>query len=348
MAEKQVRIGIVGAGDNTRTRHIPGFQTVPGVEVISVVNRSRESSEKVAHQFEIPKVYDNWLDLVRSEEIDTVCIGTWPHMHCPVTLEALEADKHVLTEARMAMNAHEAHAMLVASRRKPHLVTQIVPSPLTLTVDRSMQRLVAEGYLGEVLAVELRCTTSAFLDRDSALHWRHNVDLSGVNTLMIGIYYEALIRWVGPASRVMASTRTFVRQRRDEQGLPRSVTVPDHVDIVCDLASGGVAHLRFSAVTGLVPGDEAWVFGSEGTLQLDLSTLRLSGGRRGDKSLQRIPIPKEEQIGWRVEEEFINAIRGKEKVKLTSFEDGVKYMEFTEAVIRSARTGQAIHLPLSY
>ena len=348
MTEKPVRIGIVGAGDNTRTRHIPGFKAVPGVEIISVVNRSRESSEKVAGQFEIPKVFDNWLDLVRSEEIDAVCIGTWPYMHCPVTLAALEAGKHVLTEARMAMNAREAQAMLAASRSNPHLVTQIVPSPLTLTVDRSIQRLVAEGYLGEVLAVELRSTTSAFVDRDSPLHWRHDVDLSGFNTLMMGIYYEALIRWVGPASRIMASTRTFVRQRRDERGLLRSVSVPDHVDAVCDLASGGVAHLRFSVVTGLVPGDEVRLFGSEGTLQLDLSTLQLLGGRRGDKSLQRIPIPKEEQIGWRVEEEFINAIRGKEKVKLTSFEDGVRYMEFTEAVIRSAQTGQAIHLPLSY
>jgi predicted dehydrogenase len=57
-------------------------------------------------------------------------------------------------------------------------------------------------------------------------------------------------------------------------------------------------------------------------------------------------IPPEEHGRWRVEEEFINAIRGREKVTRTRFEDGVRYMEFTEAVIRSAQSGQAVNLPL--
>ena len=47
-----------------------------------------------------------------------------------------------------------------------------------------------------------------------------------------------------------------------------------------------------------------------------------------------------------MEEEFINAIRGLEPVTHTTFEDGVKYMEFTEAAIRSAAEGRAIPLPL--
>ncbi len=61
-------------------------------------------------------------------------------MHCPITLAALEANKHVLTEARMAMNTQEAQTMLAASRRKPHLITQVVPSPFTFKADRVVQR----------------------------------------------------------------------------------------------------------------------------------------------------------------------------------------------------------------
>ena len=135
MSDGVVRVGIVGAGNNTQIRHIPGLREAAGVEIVSVCNRSRESSERVASQFEIPKVYDNWLELVEAKDTDAICIGTWPYMHCPVTLAALENDKHVLCEARMATNAQEAHAMLTAARRKPHLVTQIVPSPLTFKVE---------------------------------------------------------------------------------------------------------------------------------------------------------------------------------------------------------------------
>ncbi|MFQ5532775.1 MAG: Gfo/Idh/MocA family protein [Candidatus Methylomirabilales bacterium] len=346
MRSERIRVGIVGAGANTRLKHIPGFKAIQGVEVVGVANRSRESGERVAREFDIPKVYDNWLELVEADDTDAICIGTWPYLHCPVTLAALEHDKHVLCEARMAMNAAEAHAMLEAARQYPHLVTQLVPAPHTLTVDHTIQGLIADGYVGNLLAVDVQGLQPTFLDSESSLHWRQDTDLSGFNTLTVGIWYEALMRWVGPASRVMAMTKVCVPQRRDAGGVLRTVTVPDHVDIVANLACGAIAHLRFSAVTGLAPANQVWLFGDEGTLRLDTATLKLSGGRSRDKELKEIAIPKEKQVGWRVEEEFINAIRGQEQVTRTRFEDGVKYMEFTEAVIRSAQSGQAISLPL--
>ena len=347
MADGIIRVGLVGAGANTRDRHIPGLRAVNGVEIVSVANRSRESGERVAGEFEIPKVYDNWLELVEADDTDAICIGTWPYMHCPITLAALENNKHILCEARMSMTSQEAHAMLAAARRKPHLVAQVVPSPFTLKVDRTIQEHIANGYLGDVLAIEMRVTQNNFIDTEGHLQWRQNRDLSGHNILNMGIWYEALLRWVGPASRVMAMTRVWAQKRRDENGDMQSVTVPDHVDILCDMACGAQAHLRFSAVTGLAPGGEVWLYGSEGTLRLDgPPTLTLSGGRRGDVRLTEIPVPPEKQGEWRVEEEFINAIRGKEKVTHTPLEVGVHYMEFTEAVTRSAQTGQAISLPL--
>ncbi|MDP6495503.1 MAG: Gfo/Idh/MocA family oxidoreductase, partial [Dehalococcoidia bacterium] len=149
---QKVRVGMVGAGTNSRARHIPGFQVLEGVEVIGVANRSRESSQRVADEFGISHVFENWHELVQSPDIDAVCIGTWPYMHCPITLSALNAGKHVLTEARMAMDASEARAMLQASRRNPQLVAQVVPSPFTLKVDRTIQDMIGSGYLGSLNA----------------------------------------------------------------------------------------------------------------------------------------------------------------------------------------------------
>jgi predicted dehydrogenase len=53
-------------------------------------------------------------------------------------------------------------------------------------------------------------------------------------------------------------------------------------------------------------------------------------------------VPASKRIGWRVEEEFVNAIRGQEKITRTNFEDGVRYMEFTDAVTRSAAESRAV------
>src|SRR5262249_31320881 len=154
------------------------------------------------------------------------------------------------------------------------------------------------------------------------LHWRQDASLSGLNVLTMGIWYEAMMRWLGPARRVTAMTKTAVPRRRDGSGAWHEVRVPDHVEILAELARSGIAHLKMSAVTALGRPGEVWIFGTDGTLRLEVDARRLSGGRRGDDRLSEIPIPSEQRVGWRVEEEFINAIRGVEKVSRTTFEDG--------------------------
>jgi predicted dehydrogenase len=346
MADSSVRIGLIGAGKNTRDRHIPGFQAMDGVEVVSVCNRSRESSQRVADQFGIPKIFEDWQDLVEDDEIDAICIGTWPYLHCAMTLAGLENYKHVLTEARMAMNADEAHTMLDASKASPNLVTQIVPSPFTFAIDETVRSLVADGYIGDLIAIDMNMNSNQFPDSGSPLSWRHERELSGLNIMHMGIWYEALIRWVGPASDVMAMTSLSVPLRKNDEGDLVFITVPDHVDVICKMAIGGQARIRISSVIGLGQEPGIWINGSEGSLFIDGTGQTLTGGRRGDSELNEIPIAPEKRGNWRVEEEFVNAIRGLEKVKLTNFEDGVKYMEFTEAVTRSAQLQESVSLPL--
>ncbi|HET8531575.1 MAG TPA: Gfo/Idh/MocA family oxidoreductase [Methylomirabilota bacterium] len=340
MSDKTIRVGFVGAGANTRKHHLPKLKAQPGVELVAVANRSKESGERVAREFGIGRVHADWQDIVNAPDIDAVCIGTWPYMHCAMTTAALERGKHVLCEARMAMDATEGRRMLEASRKAPHLVAQLVPAPHTLEVDATIQTLLGEGFVGEVLAVELQASGGRFVEPDAPLHWRHDVAMSGHNILNMGIWYEAMMRWLGPAQRVTAMTEIAVPRRKDAGGATHEVRVPDHVDILAQLRGGAVGHLRFSSVTGLAPASEVWIFGSEGTLRLEADALRLTGGRRGESALREIPVPPRTRIGWRVEEEFVNAIRGREKITRTTFEDGVRYMEFTDAVTRSATTGQ--------
>src|SRR5438105_2144590 len=124
MAEKPVRIGIIGAGANTRSRHIPGFRAIAGVEIVGVINRTGESSARAAAELGIPKTYPQWQAVIDDPQVDAICIGTWPDMHCEITCAALEAGKHVLTEARMARNASEARRMNAAALAHPGIVAQ--------------------------------------------------------------------------------------------------------------------------------------------------------------------------------------------------------------------------------
>ena len=349
MSEEKIKVGIIGAGANTRLRHIPGLQARPGVELVAVANRSQESSARAAKEHGIPHAADHWRDIIADKAIDAVCIGTWPYLHAPVTIAALESGKHVLCEARMAMNASEAHAMLRAARARPALVAQIVPAPHTLAFDRTIIDLVADGFIGDVVAIHAQITDgSDFPQWDSPLHWRHDRDLSGNNIMTMGIWYEAMMRWVGPAATVHAVGQTIVKHRKDETGRRVAMPIPDVIDVLCRMEQGGQLRMSVSTVLGLAQGTEINLHGTEGTIRLAASgsELGLWSGRRGDAALQPVEIAPDKVGDWRVEEEFINAVRGKETVTHTDLVTAVKYMEWSDAVCMSLGTGNTVHLPL--
>ncbi|MBC8280536.1 MAG: hypothetical protein H8E48_07110 [Chloroflexi bacterium] len=205
--------------------------------------------------------------------------------------------------------------------------------------------MINDGYVGDVLSVDMTVHQGGFVDGSGPHHCRHSRDPSGYNILNMGIWYEAMIRWVGRATKVSAMTSINVNRRKDESGDLVDISIPDHVNIIAELANGAQANMQFSAVTGLSSGNGVWIYGSEGTLHVD-GAQNVYGGKRGDEKLAEIPNPEEGRAVWRVEEEFCNAIRGTEKITRTPFEVGLHYMEFTEAVTRSAQTGQTVALPL--
>ncbi|KAA6429319.1 MAG: oxidoreductase [Trebouxia sp. A1-2] len=349
----EIRVGIIGAGGNTKKLHIPNLQKINGVQVVSVANRSLESSKKAAAEFGISKAAASWPEVIQDPEVDAIVIGTWPYLHHTLVLAALAANKHVLTEARLAMNAQEAREMLKASQGKPNLVTQVTPSPITFTWDATIQGIIQEGKLGDLIYVEARGQSGAFPQATgSTMTWRQDVDLSGLNVMKLGIFYEALQRWVGDAIKVQALAKTVVKTCTDGvTGEPAHVQIPDHLDVLAELACGAQAHIVMSDVTGVgrTTQNEFWLYGSKGTLHLDLDAKKLSIAlQEAGGKLQEVKVSAEKEGAWRVEEEFICAIRGTEQIQRTSFAAGLRYMEFTEAVAASYQTGQAVYLPLTH
>ncbi len=328
-----LRIGIIGAGANTRLRHIPGFRAIDGVELTKVVNRSRASSEKVARAFGIAAVGDHWREVVDSAEVDAVMIGTWPCLHAEAGIAALEAGKHLLTEARMAMDLREAEAMLAAARRHPRLVAQIVPAPMSLDVDAAAHRLVTGGEVGEIREVSVVHTGGQYADPSAPLTWRQDREASGVNMLTLGIYHEMVLRWVsGDPEVVRADGAVFTPHRRDpETGRDKAVEIPESVSVLGRYPDGARLIYHFSAVEPGSPRNEIRVNGSRAGLRFDVAANRLFLAPAGGEE-EEVTLPADERRGWRVEEDFVASIREGRPVSLTDFETGVRYMGFTQSV----------------
>lgn len=347
MTHAPLRIGIVGLGGNTRARHVPGLLACPGVTIDAVCNRRPESTAAAAQEFDVRRTYARWQDLVADPHLDAIVIGTWPYLHQPITLAALEHGKHVLCEARMAMNATEAQEMLAASQQHPELVCQLVPSPYGLRIHRQVQQLLDDNYLGELREVIVSATNDSLADPATPLAWRQVAELSGVNMLTLGIVHETVMRWVGDPDRVLAQAHAFTAERVDPAtGVRRRVGTPDSVQVLASFpgAVRGVYHI--SGVTRFGPGTQLQLYGSRGTLRIELMPReRIFGAQVGATELQELPLVDDPAGGWRVEADFVASIRDGRPVEFTDFASGVRYMEFTEAVARSAVSGAAVELP---
>ena len=348
MTVQPIRIGLVGAGGNMRARHIPGLRALEAVDIHGVVNSMPQSTNQAADEFNIPQTYPDWEALIEDPDIDAVVIGTWPNLHCEITCAALNAGKHVLTEARMARNAAEARRMLKAAHKYPDLVKQIVPSPYGLVQQPYVRGLLDDGFLGEFRELVVLGVDDAVWDTTRPLHWRQDVEISGLNILSLGILHETAMRWAPAVQRVFSQMTVFNRTFPSPDGSGTvEATVPDSVQLVAELEGGGRGLYHLSGINLFGPGRQIHLYGSEGTIRYEITPReRLLIGKSGETKLREVDIPQEQRGGWRVEEEFIEAIRGDGTVHFTDFATGVKYMEFTEAVTRSAATNQPINLPL--
>lgn len=338
MSHRILRIGFIGAGANTRKMHIPGFHKLEGVELAVVANRTRKSAEKVAKQDGIKRVADDWREIIADPSIDVVCIGTWPYLHAEATIAALKSGKHVLCEARMACNLQEARAMAEAARAHPNLVAQLVPAPFSLDFDKTIRKMISSGQLGRLLEVRVVHTGGQFASPAAPMTWRQDLSLSGQNVLTMGIVHETVQRWLEDEPEWLLADGTVFQTERfyPDAKEPSRVAVPDSLSVLGRFAESGARMVyHFSGVESGKPRMEFRLNGSEGSLRFDAQQTQLLFAKAGSQEEKKITLSRSDSRGWQVEADFIQSIWQGTPVTLTSFEQGLRYMTFTEMVADS-------------
>ena len=339
---ERVRIGLIGAGGVARTRHLPALVKVPETDLRLVWSRDPARAAGVADEFGIAGTASSWEEIAGSDEIDAVIVATPPVLHRPATLRALSAGKHVLCQARMARNLGEAREMLRAAEAAPDLVTCLYPPLPGLKGDRVMKRLLADGYVGDIR--EVRVTGASLLEPGDGYSWQQDPDVTGVNAMTMGMWAEVLNRWVGPATRVMATGKSHRRRRATADGDEVDSVVPDSLGIAADLECGATATYHFSTAAAFGPGSSIEIYGSRGALVYTLFEERIEGATSGDDTLRPIPVPEAEERRQTTDSEFVRAILEGTPVS-PDFPEGARYMEFSEAVAISLATGRGVAVP---
>ncbi|MEW6360003.1 MAG: Gfo/Idh/MocA family oxidoreductase [Planctomycetota bacterium] len=145
---KKVRVGVIGAGQVSQQMHIPGLLKSPLTDLAAIADVSEKRRSEAAKQFNIPHVFADYKDLLAMDDLDAVCVALPNFLHCPATVDALNAGKHVLCEKPMAMNRKEAEKMIAAARKKRRIF--MIGQNMRFTRDTQLaKKAIASGKIGE-------------------------------------------------------------------------------------------------------------------------------------------------------------------------------------------------------
>ena len=120
MKDGKLQIGIVGCGGIANNKHMPNLKKLNNLcEMIAFCDILPERAEKAKAEYGTPdaKVYTDYQELLKDEKIDVVHVLTPNISHCPITVAAFEAGKHVMSEKPMAASSADARKMIEAWKR---------------------------------------------------------------------------------------------------------------------------------------------------------------------------------------------------------------------------------------
>ncbi|MBQ6789439.1 MAG: Gfo/Idh/MocA family oxidoreductase [Clostridia bacterium] len=148
----KLRIGIIGCGFIANQKHLPGLKVIEEVELVAFCDLIEEKAEKACKKYgaEGAKVYTDYKEVLADETIDIIHVCTPNRSHSFITVDALEAGKHVMCEKPMAINSAEALKMIEAAKRTGKKLTIGYQNRQRCDIQLVRNKIDKEDILGEV------------------------------------------------------------------------------------------------------------------------------------------------------------------------------------------------------
>jgi len=356
-----LRVGLIGAGGRWGPwAHVPALQNLPETNLYAVCTAHADTAQAAADKYGVKQAYSDVRTMCANPQLEAALVAVRVPAHYSITKDVLEGGKHVYCEWPLGANTREAEE-LAALARKKNLRTMVGLQRRASPAFLYMRELIKNGYVGDVLSVNMTLMNSGVLTRTSDRTWQRDFTL-GANTLTItfGHAIDAVLMVVGELIEVSAVVSTRVPQWFEtDTGKYVDVTSPDNILIQGRLENGAVV----SANVGVHPyhgsGHRLEIYGKEGTLMMigggeagQETSRKIMGGKKDDKALQELPVP--DRLKWvpqavrdvgrsydvgQMWVNFAKAIRTGATIE-PDFDHAVRRHRMLDAIVRASETGQ--------
>ena len=146
-----IKTAIIGYGRSGSTLHADPIEKLPDFDLIAVCDIDPEARKKAQDRFKC-RVYDDYTEMLKQEELDLVVIVTRSHQHCKMSCDCLAAGKNVLVTKPWAVNIKEAEEMVSAAKNSGKLLMPWRPARMGCDLLR-LKEIIASGAIGKVFQV---------------------------------------------------------------------------------------------------------------------------------------------------------------------------------------------------
>lgn len=137
-------------------------------QVVAVADPLIKFAEDLAKQFNVPKFYDNFLDLAKDPNVEIVHVGALNTKHFEVAKIMLEHGKHVLVEKPMCMNAKQVQKLITLAKQKNVFLMEGMWARFLPNYQYVRQQL-KDGAIGDVQSIEVEFGNSAMAGNERVM-----------------------------------------------------------------------------------------------------------------------------------------------------------------------------------
>jgi myo-inositol 2-dehydrogenase/D-chiro-inositol 1-dehydrogenase len=374
MARKKLNIGMVGYGFMGRThsnafKQVPQFFDVGFTPVLKTTcARDAAKAKAFADQWGYESSVTDWRRLVDDKSIDLIDIASPNDTHMEIAIAAAEAGKMVMCEKPLGRSAAESKKMVVAVE-KAGVANMVWYNYRRVPAVTLAKQLIDEGRLGKIFHYRAKFlqdwTISKDLPQGGQGLWRLDVGVagSGVTGDLLAHCIDTAMWLNGGIKTVSGMTETFIKERHHNvTGKTEKVGIDDASLFLARFDNGSLASFEATRYarghkalyTFEINGEHASIFWDLHDLhRLQYFDHRDEGRTRGWRSVHITDGDHPYMAKWWVpglqigyEHTFIHQAAdfleglASGKTAAPTFRDALATDLVTDAVLKSARTGQ--------
>ncbi len=342
-----IKVGIIGCGKITEVRHAPEYDDNKDCELVAFFDNMHERAELLAKQY--GGVACDSVEQLLAMDLDAVSVCVANVAHAQISIQALNAGKHVLCEKPMAISVDECNAMIeCASKNNKQLM--IGQNQRFANAHVKAHELIKSGEIGDVISFR---TTFGHPgpegwtnDKNS---WFFDKKLAKFGAMAdLGVHKTDLIHYLLDDEVIEVSAKVVTLDKKFPDGSP--ITVDDNSMCLYTTKKGALGMMHASWTFYGEEDNSTIIYGTKGCIKCYSDPKYSLIVERRDQDVEYLELDvmtsnKEQTSGGRVNtfviDSFIDALVNKTDVVISG-KEASKAMRVVLAANKSSEINQAV------